>query len=124
MPIAFELGDAFRSWCNPKTEDASSSTFSMPLFTAALEGYARRIAGRLEPPEWGSIPAATFAIAVELAARFCTDALLERYFRWDPERYESASAHNRARTRGQVNLALTIRAQRSQIGAAVAHAFG
>lgn len=124
MPIAFELGDAFRSWCNPKTEDASSSTFSMPLFAAAIEGYARRMAGRLEPAEWQSIPAATFTIAVELAARFCTDALNERYFRWDSHRYPSASAHNQARTRGQLNLARTIRTQRAALDATVARAFG
>lgn len=123
MPVAFELGDAFRSWCNPKTEDASSSTFSLPLFTAAIEGYASCMAGRLEPAEWQSIPAATFTIAVELAARFCADALHERYFRWDPGRYASASAHNQARTRGQLNLALTIRAQRAALDAAVARAF-
>jgi Ser/Thr protein kinase RdoA (MazF antagonist) len=123
MPIAFELGDAFRSWCNPKTEDASSSTFSMPLFSAALDGYANGSSGLLQPLEWQSIAAATFTIAVELAARFCADALRERYFRWDPDRYANASEHNQARTRGQLNLALTIRAQRTEIDAAIERAF-
>jgi hypothetical protein len=123
MPIAFELGDAFRSWCNPQTEDASSSTFSMQLFSAALEGYASGSSGLLEPPEWESIAEATFTIAVELAARFCADALRERYFRWDPSRYASASEHNQARARGQLNLALTIDAQRTQIDAAIERAF-
>lgn len=123
MPVEFELGDAFRSWCNPKTEDASSARFELPLFEAALEGYAEQSAGLLAPEEWRSIPAATFRIAVELAARFCTDALHERYFAWDRSRYASASAHNRARTRGQLNLARTIRDQHAAIEAIVTHAF-
>jgi len=123
MPVEFELGDAFRSWCNPKTEDASSATFALPLFKAALTGYAARIDGLLEPAEWQAIPAAIFRIAVELAARFCADALRERYFAWDTQRYASASEHNQARTRGQLNLARTIRAQHAAIEDVVADAF-
>jgi Ser/Thr protein kinase RdoA (MazF antagonist) len=123
MPVEFELGDAFRSWCNPKTEDASSATFALPLFEAALEGYAEQSAGLLGRDEWSSIQAATYRIAVELAARFCADALHERYFAWDASRYASSSAHNRARTRGQLNLARTIRDQRGAIETIVTRAF-
>ena len=123
MPVEFELGDAFRSWCNPKTEDASSATFSVPLFAAALGGYAEHGGGMLTAAERDAVPAAVFRIAVELAARFCTDALRERYFAWDARRYTSASAHNQARTRGQLNLARTIRAQRAEIEGVVRGAF-
>jgi hypothetical protein len=42
---------------------------------------------------------------VELAARFCTDSLRERYFGWDEQRHASASAHNQARTRNQLQVA-------------------
>jgi Ser/Thr protein kinase RdoA (MazF antagonist) len=123
MPVEFELGDAFRSWCNPKTEDASSASFALPLFRAAMAGYATRIEGLLRPAEWQAIPAAIFRIAVELAARFCADALREKYFAWDARRYASASEHNQARTRGQLNLAHTIRAQGAAIEDVVAEAF-
>ena len=123
MPVAFELGDAFRSWCNPKTEDASSATFAMPLFAAAIGTYAKSVGGLLSPAEWQAIPGAIFRITVELAARFCTDALRERYFAWDPGRYASATAHNQARTRGQLNLAATIRGQRAAIEETVRAAF-
>lgn len=105
MPIALELGDALRSWCNPVAEDARTAGFSLPLFTAAVEGYAAAAGGFLTPSEWGAIPNATFTISVELAARFCTDALRESYFGWDPHKYESASAHNQARTRNQLQVA-------------------
>ena len=105
MPIALELGDALRSWCNPRTEDATDAHFQRPLFEAAVEGYAAEARGFLTPVEWQSIPAGTLTVCVELAARFCTDALRERYFRWDASRYPSASAHNQARTRGQLQVA-------------------
>jgi Ser/Thr protein kinase RdoA (MazF antagonist) len=123
MPLAFELGDAFRSWCNPQPEDVSGANFQLALYAAAIAGYAEAANGLLEPAEWQSIPAATFRITVELAARFCADALRERYFGWDDRRYGSASEHNQARTRGQLNLAWRIRAQRADLYAITADAF-
>jgi Ser/Thr protein kinase RdoA (MazF antagonist) len=115
MPIVLELGDAFRSWCNPKTEDASNAAFHLALFREAIGGYAAGSEGLLEPAEWEAIPNAIFRITVELAARFCTDALRERYFGWDNRRFPSASEHNQARTRSQLDLARTVRAQRPAI---------
>jgi Ser/Thr protein kinase RdoA (MazF antagonist) len=111
VPIALELGDAFRSWCNPKTEDASNATFELTLFRAAIEGYAAGTEGFITPAEWRAIPHAIFRITVELAARFCADALRESYFGWDKNRFATASDHNQARTRGQVALARAVRAQ-------------
>jgi Ser/Thr protein kinase RdoA (MazF antagonist) len=111
MPIALELGDAFRSWCNPKTEDASHATFDLALFGAAIGGYAAGAEGLLALAEWEAIPGAIFRITVELAARFCADALRERYFGWDKRRFASASEHNQARTRSQLDLARTVRSQ-------------
>lgn len=108
LPVYLELGDAMRSWCNPHAEDAADATFSAEHFAAALEGYAAGARGLLTETEWRAIPAATLTIAVELAARFCTDALAERYFGWDASRYADASAHNRARTRGQLAVAARI----------------
>lgn len=123
MPVPLELGDALRSWCNPATEDAREAAFAEPLFAAAIEGYARAAEGLLLPAEAAAIPAAALTIATELAARFCTDALRERYFAWDPSRYASASAHNRARTRGQLALAHGIAAALPRLDAMVARAF-
>ena len=124
MPIALELGDALRSWCNPATEVAREAGFAEPLFAAALEGYAAETHGLLLPKEAAAIPAATLTIATELAARFCADALREQYFAWDRSRYASASAHNRARTRGQLALARGIAAALPRLDAIVARAFG
>jgi Ser/Thr protein kinase RdoA (MazF antagonist) len=123
MPVTLELGDAFRSWCNPGVEDAADAAFSLPLFEAAMGGYAQGAGETLSEAERTAIPDAVLTITVELAVRFCTDALRERYFAWDATRYPSASAHNQARTGGQLALARSIRTQRRSIEAAVEIAF-
>jgi Ser/Thr protein kinase RdoA (MazF antagonist) len=123
MPVALELGDALRSWCNPATEDAANARFVRPLFEAAVGGYAEAAQGFLTPAEWQAIPAGTLTITVELAARFCADALRERYFGWDSRRYASASAHNQARTRGQLQVAESLKAEQSALDEATARAF-
>lgn len=123
MPVALELGDALRSWCNPRTEDALDAAFQQPLFAAAVEGYAEAAAGLLTPAEWQSIPAGTVTISLELAARFCLDALRESYFRWDASRYASSSAHNQARTRAQLQVAENAFANLAVMQAATARAF-
>lgn len=123
MPVALELGDALRSWCNPRPEDAAGAQFFTEYFAVAVEAYARTAAGLLDEAEWRPIPAAALTITVELAARFCADALNERYFGWDARRYASASAHNQARTRGQLALAEQIRAELPALERATARAF-
>ena len=123
MPVALELGDALRSWCNPATEDAASARFVRPFFDAAIAGYAEAAQGLLEAGEWSAIPRGTLTISIELAARFCTDALRESYFGWNAARYESASAHNQARVHGQLLLAAGIRADLAALEDATAAAF-
>jgi Ser/Thr protein kinase RdoA (MazF antagonist) len=124
MPVALELGDALRSWCNPATEDAASARFVRPFFDAAIEGYAEAARGFLTRAEWSTIPLGALTITVELASRFCADALRESYFGWNRARYESASAHNQARVRGQLLLADGIRAELSELEDQTAEAFG
>lgn len=124
MPVALELGDALRSWCNPATEDAADARFVRDFYAAAVEGYATAARGLLAREEWNAIADGTLTITVELAARFCTDALRERYFRWDERRFASASAHNQARTRAQLAIAETLRAELPALRELTARAFG
>jgi Ser/Thr protein kinase RdoA (MazF antagonist) len=123
MPVVLELGDALRSWCNPATEDAAESRFVPALFESAVTGYAAAARGFLTAEEWSAIPEGTVTITVELAARFCTDALRERYFRWDDRRYASASAHNQARARGQLQVAEMLLAELPALREITARAF-
>lgn len=119
MPVYLELGDALRSWCNPSGEDTSDGHFSMAHCRAALEGYASSARGLLTREEWSAIPAATLMIYLELAARFCADALNEDYFSWDPGRFGSHSEHSETRARGQLNAASSLQEQYAAMTEAV-----
>ncbi|MEO8466118.1 MAG: aminoglycoside phosphotransferase family protein [Gammaproteobacteria bacterium] len=123
MPVALELGDALRSWCNPATEDATNARFVREYFEAAVGGYAAAAHGFLTDNEWRAIPVGMLTITIELAARFCADALRERYFGWDAKRYPTASAHNQARTRGQLQVATSLASEMSVLDAITARAF-
>lgn len=124
MPLPLELGDAFRSWCNPAGEDNRHAAFALDLFAGAVEGYASAAAGWVTPPEWGAIVSGTLTIYIELAARFCADALLESYFGWDSARFPSRSAHNQVRAASQLTAARALWDGRDAAEAVVVRAFG
>jgi Ser/Thr protein kinase RdoA (MazF antagonist) len=123
MALPLELGDALRSWCNPSGEDEATGAFSAPLFQAAVEGYGSVSRGWILAEETGAIVAATANIQVELAARFCADALNERYFGWDAGRFGSRSEHNRVRAAGQLAVHRSLMVQRNILEKAVDAAF-
>lgn len=124
MPLPLELGDAFRSWCNPAGEDGRSGEFSVALFAAALEGYAEVAADWLTPAEAQAVVPATETIMLELAARFCADALNEAYFGWDSERFPTRGQHNELRAAGQLSLFRSFVAQREELRQCATDIFG
>jgi Ser/Thr protein kinase RdoA (MazF antagonist) len=105
MPLPLELGDAFRSWCNRAGEDAAAPRFDLDLFAGAVRGYFAAAGPGLRPEERAAVVPATRTIMLELAARFCRDALEERYFGWDPARFATRGAHQERRAKGQLALA-------------------
>lgn len=124
MPLHLELGDAFRSWCNPKGEDSPGSAFALDLFTAAVQGYAGGARGWITPEESAAIVPGTLTIYVELAARFCADALRESYFGWDATKFPSRSTHNQVRAASQITAARALWDVRGAAEEAVRRAFG
>jgi Ser/Thr protein kinase RdoA (MazF antagonist) len=124
MPLPLELGDAMRSWCNPASEDDRYGEFSAALFGDAMHGYAEAADGWIERDEWSSIVDATLTILIELAARFCADALNESYFGWNAERFASRTEHNQVRAAGQLTVAESLLAQRPALEATLTAAFG
>ena len=124
MLACLETGDALRSWCNPAGEDAPDGQFSTSHCRAALEGYAVHASGFLTEPEWRGIPPAALTIAVELAARFCADALNEDFFSWNADEFDSHSEHSEVRARGQLSVARAIQAQYAEISAMTEEIFG
>jgi len=123
MPLPLELGDAFRSWCNPAGEDSTKTGFSLDFFESAVTGYASSSEQWIEKCEWQSIVVATRTILVELAARFCADALAEQYFGWNPDRFPSRSEHNRVRAEGQLATAAVLGSLSSEAEDIVARVF-
>lgn len=123
LTIAYELGDAWRSWCNPEGEDTTEPRFDREIFAAAARGYARAAGGLLGPDEVASLVPGVITVALELAARFCVDAFEDRYFGWDPARFPSRREHNVVRAAGQLVLARQVAAARAAAEAIVASEF-
>ncbi len=114
QPLAFELGDAMRSWCNPHGEDTGAIRFDLALFAAAIGGWAEAVGALVGAAERRTIVDGLETACVELAARFTTDAFDDRYFGWDPRRFPSRRAHNLVRARGQLTLAAAVHAARAE----------
>jgi Ser/Thr protein kinase RdoA (MazF antagonist) len=113
LPLDAELGDAWRSWCNPAGEDVNATHFDLDLFTASARGYleiCRPSMGELE-----SLPGGIERICLELSSRFAADALREDYFGWNPEVASGHGEHSLLRARGQLALAASVRGQRAEL---------
>jgi Ser/Thr protein kinase RdoA (MazF antagonist) len=114
MPLAHELGDAWRSWCNRATEDEPEARFDLELFAASLAGWQAGHGAPPSPVEREALLLGPEWISLELACRFTADALDESYFGWDPRRFPGRGEHNLARARGQWSLLRAVRATRSE----------
>ena len=99
--LSLELGDAFRSWCNPMGEDEENGVFDSDLFKSAFESYAYVAGSFLSQPEREELVLGTLYVYFELSARFLLDVLEERYFGWDSTRFSSSAEHNLVRAKGQ-----------------------
>jgi len=112
LPLDVELGDAWRSWCNPATED-TPARFDLELFAASARGYlsARPIA----PDVLEALPAGVERICLELTGRFAADALEESYFGWSEAVAPTRGDHNLLRARGQLELARAVSAARGEM---------
>lgn len=104
MSLAFELGDAWRSWCNRSGEDDVEARLDLGTFEASLDGYAATLGANLDQGERRALLLGPEWISLELAARFAADALNESYFGWDPARFPGRGEHNLVRARGQLSL--------------------
>lgn len=103
--LSAELGDGWRSWCNPGGEDdPRASRFDINAFEASARGYLGT-APALPAEERESLAPGLERICLELASRFCADALQNSYFREDRSRWPEPGRHNLLRAEGQQRLA-------------------
>lgn len=114
-----ELGDALRSWCNPLGESARDAHCDVVVAKAAIEGWVEGIRGALDDDELALVPRAAATIAVELASRFATDALEDRFFGWDASKYASRAEHNLVRAESQLALSRDVVRRMGDLRAAV-----
>ena len=114
-----EFGDALRSWCNPQGEDTAHPRLDVEIFRASVQGYLAR-SRTVTAEERECLVAGFGRIALELAARFLTDVVEDRYFAWDPAVAPSRRAHNLLRAEGQLALAGLIAARRGELEAIAA----
>jgi len=97
MHWPLEMGDALRSWCNPRREDQNPAQLDLTLLQAALDGYRETARGLIAEAEWQALIPGLARICLELSARFLADALNERYFGWDAAHYPARGEHNLVR---------------------------
>jgi Ser/Thr protein kinase RdoA (MazF antagonist) len=109
LSLDVELGDAWRSWCNPAAEDSDETRFDLALFEASALSYLDE--RDVDAATRASLPQGVQRICLELSARFAADALNEDYFGWDADRFPSRGHHNLLRAQGQFALARSVKAQ-------------
>lgn len=81
--VSFDVGDAIRSWCNPRAEDEEPS-FERE-YAREMLGLYQEESRFLKREERESLGASAAFISLELAMRFAKDALSEDYFGFNPE---------------------------------------
>lgn len=115
MSRAFELGDALRSWCNPRPEDVRPAHLEVDLFRAALEGYGEAAPGLCTDEEKAHLVDGLSTICLELSARFLDDALRESYFGFNAKKYATAGEHHLLRGQAMAELHRSVEAQRGEL---------
>jgi Ser/Thr protein kinase RdoA (MazF antagonist) len=113
--LAYELGDALRSWCNPAGEEAEAARVEPEVFRAVIEGYSETCPADISAEELLSALDGFETVSLELASRYAADSVQDHYFGWDAARFASRRQHNLARARGQLALSRSVRAQRADL---------
>jgi len=114
LSLAFELGDAWRSWCNRAGEDAVNAVLDLEILGASLRGYVAGLGRALSDDERRALLLGVEWVSLELAARFAADALFESYFGWDPARFAGRGEQNLVRALGQWSLHRALLATRAE----------
>jgi len=112
LSVAFEMGDAWRSWCNRAGEDEPQAVLDLDVFRASLDGYRAGRGRALEPDERAGLLLGVEWVSLGLASRFAADALREDYFGWDARRFAGRGEHNLVRARGQWSMHQLLAASR------------
>lgn len=114
-PLAHELGDALRSWCNAAGEDVAAPEIEKDSVRAVFTGYASERPEVIDRDEVLAAIEGLETISLELSSRFAADAITDSYFGWDAARFSSRREHNLVRARGQLALYRSVRRSRGEL---------
>lgn len=117
--LAYELGDALRSWSNPAGEDTERVEVQLPLIEATLAGYVAGPAAAASEAELSSVLEGLETVSLELSSRFARDVIEDRYWGWDATRFATRREHNLLRARGQLAVAVSVERQLPELAALV-----
>ena len=111
--FSVEMGDAWRSWCNPVGEsDPDAVRFDQEVFAVSAKAWLAQLP-MISQLEKESLVAGIERICLELSARFCTDSIRNNYFKEDRESYPIIGQHNLIRATTQYRLARSVLEQKS-----------
>ena len=103
--FAVEMGDAWRSWCNPAGEsEPEAATFDIEIFRASASAWLQS-GPELTQLELENLAPGIERICLELAARFCADSVVNQYFKEDTSTYPQPGKHNLVRAATQFKVA-------------------
>ena len=112
--MSVEMGDAWRSWCNPAGESNPDHVyFDIDLFESSARAWAQA-APELASLEKQSMAGGIERICLELSARFCADTINNNYFKENLALFPQKGQHNYIRALGQYKLAQSAKQKRSQ----------
>jgi Ser/Thr protein kinase RdoA (MazF antagonist) len=105
---SIEMGDAWRSWCNPAGEsNPEEAHFNLDLFEASAKGWFSTV-GDISSAEQAALVSGIHRICLELSARFCADALQNTYFKEDRSVFPNVGQHNLYRATTQYRLSQSV----------------
>lgn len=111
--FSVEMGDAWRSWCNPVGEsDPEAVRFDREIFEFSAKAWLSQLP-MITQLEKESLVTGIERICLELSARFCADAINNNYFKEDREKYPTIGEHNLTRATTQYRLAKSVSDQKS-----------
>lgn len=111
--FSVEMGDAWRSWCNPAGEaDPEAVRFDQEIFRVSARSWLKELPQISQTEKEALVPGIE-RICLELSARFCADAINNNYFKEDRACYPVIGAHNLTRAKTQYLLSKSIARQRA-----------
>jgi len=115
--LVWEMADGLKSWAGVRGPE-DKLALDGDIFLAAVDSYHSHGLA-LTADEWGQLPMAAQALALDLARRYLTDYFEESYFAWDRDHYHSLAEQNLRRGTGLLDLAEELAEQETRLSARI-----